>query len=406
MLPASYAKGDYYLSVLFLISSIGISLLTFIVLSLSHNQIKNKTFIYNIYPPKYLNTIIYYTTFLSIISVCFIIFDRIIIQGIDYSKGVVFAREQWRIVGEDRDGFSSVFSLIGNMLSGFPIILASLLYLYYERLNGRVLFISLIGAILTIGGSTFLTGGRSIVMMFSLSLLLIGLIRRFRGIGFIPKKTSTFLRINFSVIFISAFIYTVYVFHLRAVAGGNSSLTYMVSTLEHLGGKYLGEERYMTSFMSDVVNYLNITGAYLVHSVWTLQSILDLNNYDGVVTFTFYRVNLARVIDMKTSTGWDFSGLFSTYLGAFYYDYGLGGAILSSILIGVLMFVSTLILYSKDLTILHIGIFLSSMYIVMLSPLLFAADIMSFPFILFGFCMLYLLSIFSRIRLFSVCRGG
>jgi hypothetical protein len=61
-----------------------------------------------------------------------------------------------------------------------------------------------------------------------------------------------------------------------------------------------------------------------------------------------------------------------------------------------------LVMFSRKLNLLHIAIFLASMYVVMLSPLLFAVDILSYPFILFDFCLLYFLSLFPRIRLFNM----
>ena len=407
LLPASYSNGDYYMGVFWLFVLVILSTATFFILFSSYPQTRNRYLVYGINPPKYLNTMMWCSILFSMISVIFLTYDRITLQGVDYSKGVAFAREQWRVLGENRKGVSSIFSLFGNLLSGFPIILSSFLYLYYDEFKKTIRFLSLSISVLTVGISAFLSGGRSIIMMFLVSMFLIGLLRKFRGNGFVPRKISFIVLLFVIFIIIFSFIYAVYVFHLRAVAGGDSSLSYLVSTLNHLGGVYTGDtSSNEISLVDDIINYFVIVGAYLVHSVWTFQSILELNSYDGAVTFNFYRVLLARIFDTNAFVEWEFAGLFSTYSGAFYYDYGAVGAIISSFAVGFLIYISTLILYCRKLNPLHLGVFLSSMYIVLLSPLLFAVDIMSFPFILFDFFLLYLMSAFLRMRFFNLSRRG
>lgn len=409
LLPATYSGGSYYLSYSMLVGSVIISLISFISLNVlfeNYFQGAARQFISGLNPPQYLNTTMRYAILFSMISVVFLAYDRIFIQGIDYSKGLAKAREAWRINGENRSGVSSSFSVIGNLLSGFPLVLSSLLYYYYDNLSRWLRLISLIVGTVTVASSALLTGGRSIVMIFLLSLLLIGILRKARGLGFVPKKINIFVRVFSLFALVSSLIYIVYVFHLRAKASDDgTSLVYMLSILDHLGGEYIGVQNNDTYFIDDIFNYLTITGAYLSHSVWTLQSILNMDNHEGYITFNFYRTNIGKILDVSPEAGWAIPGRFPSYVGAFYYDYGILGAFLGSLAIGVLIFISTLLLYCKNLNLLYIGIYLTSMYIVALSPLGFAADFLSFPFVVFDFCLLYILSIFSRIRFTSMKRG-
>lgn len=406
ILPVTYVNGEYYLSILCLLVFVAVSSSAFSVLYLLRPVKRNHGASYGIRGPKCLNLVIVSAVIFSILAVSFILYDRMFIQGIDYSKGISFAREQWRILGEARRGFSSVYSLIGNLLSGFPIVLASLLYLYYDKLTKKLRLLAFSTAVISVGVSTLLTGGRSIVMLFLVSLFLIGLLRKFRGARFRPDKMSRFVLVISGVTLIVSFAYAVYVFHLRALAGGDSSESYMLSMIEHLGGVYVGDNTNNSSLIDDILNYLIIVGGYLIHSVWTLQSIIDLSHYEGFVTFNFYRVNFSRVLGLDSSIGWEFSGLFSTYAGAFYHDYGVVGALTSSLAIGLMVFISTLILCCKNLNLLHIGAYLGMMYVVILSPLLLAVDIMSFPFIMIDFFMLYIIAVLSRVRLFTLPVGA
>ena len=53
-------------------------------------------------------------------------YDKLFIQKIDYSAGLAFAREEWRQLGEEREGqASSIFSVIGYLLGSSYYVAAS-----------------------------------------------------------------------------------------------------------------------------------------------------------------------------------------------------------------------------------------------------------------------------------------
>jgi len=311
-------------------------------------------------------------------------------------------------VGEGRTGFSSIFSFLGNLLSGYPIVLAALTLYYFENIKSCKRTFMVFASLITFIGLTALSGGRSIIMLFILTLFIVGLLRRSRGMRFIQMGLG-----RGSKVFLGAFTclcvtYSVYVFHLRAIMSGSTSTSYLIATLNHLGGSaYNWMNIESTTILGEVIDYLTITGAYLVHGVWTFQSILELDNFPGTVMFSFYRVNLGRIIgnDALLDEG-AISGVSSTLPGALYYDMGFGGIIIGALMIGILIFVATLMSRLKRLTPLSFGIFLSSMYIVLLSPLVFAGDLMSFPFILFDFILLHILWLFSRLKFVKLFKGG
>ena len=392
LLPATYSGGSYFDSVFYLSGFVLGASATFLLL-MSRVSLKGNLDQAGFSEPKYLNKMILACSAFSVYGVLLLMYDRILVQGVDYTHGIAFAREYWRAVGEVRAGVSSILSFVGNLLSGFPIVLLALLYLYYEKLSFKLRALSVGSMVFSLAASALLSGGRSTVLIFILSLMLIGFTRKYKSIGVIPKSIRP-IELMFSIFSLAAFLfYMVYVFHLRAVESGRSSLQYLLSHLERLGGRYTGnmEGGGGFSFFNDVLNYLNLVGTYLVHSVWTFQSILNLEHYEGAVTFSFYRMHLSRIFGFDIPVDWEFAGLFSTFPGAFYYDYGVVGAVLSSLATGVLIFCATLILYRRTLSPLHIGAFLACMYIALLSPLVFAADMMVFPFVLFDFLLIYLM---------------
>lgn len=381
----SSASTSYiFLVSFYLISSLFAGILIYFLLNKNYNFVQNNSVL------RLDQRYVVLAAIFSLLSTLFILYDRMYIQGVDYSQGLAVAREQWRMLGEERQGFSSFYSLIGNLLSGFPIISVALVYLFYESINARIRLILLpvISAALIL--SVLLTGGRSIVMMFLVTLFLIALLRKHKALNLVPNQLGNIGRFFIFILVSLMLIYTGFVFHLRALAGGDSPFMYMLSTLSHLGGQYTGRMSEDTTFLGAVWYYFTIVSAYLTHSLWTFQSILDLTDHEGWVTFNFFRVNFSRVFSLDLDQGWDFSGLFSTLVGAFYYDYGVVGFIVCSFITGFFIFLGTFVVGRSSLNLLGIALYLSVMYVVFLSPLLFAVDVMSFIFVLFGFLLLYL----------------
>lgn len=398
LLPATIISGDALLSYAVLLLFISITVTVFILLLAFPGGGSKRLVMHDCH--MHIVSLVNYAVLMSILSAIFILYDRVYIQLIDYTGSIAIAREEWKYAADSRQGFSSIYSVFGNILSGFPIVLAALLFYSFEELkSSRRLFASLI-SIVTLMVLVVLSGGRSIIMMFLLSLFLVGLLRKCRGKRFVPVGFGLFKKSISLFIGISFIAYSLYIFHLRAIVGGNTSTSYLISTLNHLGGVgYDWVYVESTTVFESILDYLYLVGAYLVHSAWTLQSILELDSYSntGFVTFNFYRVNIARVAGLESAPEeWAFSGLFSSYPGAFYYDYGLLGMIIGACIVGGLLFISTVISRLNRLNPLLFGVYLSSMYVVLLSPLLFAADVMSFPFILFDFIILHFIWLYKE----------
>src|SRR5207253_3376039 len=106
----------------------------------------------------------------------FLLFDKIYIQGIDYSSGLALAREQWVELGEDREGkASSIWSILGYAFGSAYYVAVVLVITQTQQFSGgrRLLYIvicfvfTLINSIITCGRSNFLLLGTVALCAFS-----------------------------------------------------------------------------------------------------------------------------------------------------------------------------------------------------------------------------------------------
>ena len=60
-----------------------------------------------------------YGIIISVIGLGFLMYDKIYVQRIDYSQGLALARQEWRVLGEERESASSsIFSATGYLFGG------------------------------------------------------------------------------------------------------------------------------------------------------------------------------------------------------------------------------------------------------------------------------------------------
>ena len=397
IIPAGNRLGNIELSILLLFIFVILSSLTYMSLC---GVFKGK--VEGIHDKTVLTQWVNLTVILTLVGVLCTCYDRLYIQNIDYSKGLAFAREQWRLVGEARQGVSSIYSVLGNLLSGFPVVLMAIAYYAYEELSIRERLVSMFVSLSSMLVLVVLSGGRSILMMFALTFLLVGLLRLQQGETFLPIGLVFFSKVGMFLLGFVFLLYTGFVFHIRAVTGGDTPASYRHETLEHLGGiDYLTPVVDGDTFLM-VTDYLTLIGAYIVHSAWTFASVLSTQPSElvGNVTLNFYRIGYAKLLgEALTDPETIFSGLFYSLPGSFYYDFGSLGFVLAAMVVGLLLFIAAIIARRKVLTPFTFAIYIASMYIVVLSPLLLAVDIMSFPFIVFDFLMLHLFFTVSRLRI-------
>ena len=103
---------------------------------------------------------------LSIIGLLFLLYDKIVIQQIDYSQGLAAARQEWRVLGEERDSTSSsIFSAIGYLLGGTYFISLSIVLSRLLVLPDKSRFIYLMICAVLIFVNSAITGGRSSILL-------------------------------------------------------------------------------------------------------------------------------------------------------------------------------------------------------------------------------------------------
>ena len=114
---------------------------------------------------------------LSLLGTLALAFDKIVVQGIDYSAGLAYAREQWREAGAARgDEVSSAASVVGYLL-GSCYIVAVVLFSRTEFVARWHAYACGIAAAILALANTVLTGGRStliLTLLFFVATRLLG----------------------------------------------------------------------------------------------------------------------------------------------------------------------------------------------------------------------------------------
>ncbi len=324
-----------------------------------------------------------------------LLFDKVLIQHIDFSQGIAIARELWRREGEIREGISSVFSLLGYLFGFTFIAAAALAHLRWESLRPAIRAIALLGTALLVLANSLLSGGRSIILLQIAVFVATGVLRMLAGLKVFPGRVLRAI-IWSSALLTLAIGYTVYVFSERAAAVGVDPSLYSVEIMAFLGGAPTDRFQALTALpegLSGVSQFAVIAGAYLTHSFGTFESIMDMVATPGSATFVFFRSLLARLgLGDPIVEGWILSGRFLSLPGVLWYDFGwLGmcvGAALLGVLLGLIRPLTHLTQFPASVTGCCVAIIVTGL----ISPLLLAPDLLAFPLMLIGFLQLGLIA--------------
>ncbi|TPW24807.1 hypothetical protein FH712_07145 [Marinobacter nauticus] len=317
-------------------------------------------------------------------------YDRIFIRGIDYTSGLRAARYAWMASGS-----GSWLSVIGNLLTPISFFSLIFLILLYDRLSFFIKIVSASSIFFGIIGVSALNGGRSIVLIAIVFVLIcLCLKSRFSG-----SKGAGF---KFVVVFVlvSAIGYASTIVESSADMGGVSLERLTVLGVNSLFGelKQDGAEVFQCSPVECLSVYLS---AYLFHGQWTTQAMYSLPVKPGSYALYPLSTFMERfgVIDEPLSPGvFSDSGAFVSLPGALYYDFGFLGVFLGGLFFGVALGICmTIIARSKRIGIFKLVFLFYFISILILSPVVPAygfvyLNILFFSFISFGI----FLSIFSR----------
>ena len=328
--------------------------------------------------------IIKYGLLIGALGFVFLLYDKIVYQGIDYSDGLAVAREQWRDIGEQRHGdISSPFSVLGYLIGGayfFPLTLTLSSFVFLK--DPRRLFYMIFGFFLLICNS-LITGGRSsIILVLALSSFGYFSSKKF---GPLFKKTHFFKYLVTMMMLV--FFYLVYVFYSRAEASGFEVARYGLEFLE-----YLGLEPYewfasycQSSSVGWILSLLNLTASYLTHGFGTTAAIVqNSSSGSGDAIFSHLYSLGSKVGLTDPPVEWFLAGRSPSLPGALYLMYGISGLLLGASVIGVISAISVSLFCHFPSSLLLFGFCAVVESILILSPFFFAGDLLSFPFAVIG----------------------
>lgn len=319
----------------------------------------------------------------SIIGTVFLIYDKIYIQGIDYSEGLAAAREAWRREGVDRAGsVSSIFSVVGYLFNSAYFIAAIIFMTSGNHLTARNRFLTLIIIFILLMLNSVIAGGRSNVLLMAIFILCTA--SSVRGFSIRKLLGRRLVILLYLVASLSVF-YVLYVFASRANASGMTPVEY----LENFG-PYLGLRVYdwlfeynSPSIMLDLLALIILCIGYLTHSLATTAALVTHGVGSEIIVFVhmanmLYKMSLIDSPDVN----WLLAGRFPSLPGALYYQFGFYGFVVLSFALGVLSSIAQHLYRLKPKSLIFMFFNISMFSILITSPLLLVLDFMSYPFII------------------------
>ena len=324
--------------------------------------------------------------FISMLGFMLLVYDKQALQGVDYSEGLANAREQWRHIGEEREGAaSSIYSAIGYLIGSSYFFGAILLVSRRIYFTDKFRFISSFLIFILTMLNSIITGGRSSILLLAAFVFSSYCVNKS---GYKRKLFETNIYSLVIVIFIvTAIFYMAYIFSLRSEASDSTIQNYVEGFLPYLNLEPTATYSYIIekTGLGSILSALSLCGAYLTHSLVTTALIIDSNETGGIVIMghianLLYKTGLIESVNRD----WFLAGRFPSFPGGVYYQMGLSGVFFIAIILGFCsVFIERLIRKYGNSPMILIC-YCATEAILVLSPLLFAADLLSFPFVITG----------------------
>lgn len=344
---------------------------------------------------------------LGFLGISGILFDRIFIQGVDYSGGISAARENWRELSTSREGVSSPFSVLGNIF--YPNVFSSIILtlVFYERLSKRL--IRLLAGLVVVVLFSLIIGGRTSILVLAAVTLSALVMRRMIGLSLAPRGFVKYglLGLLFCIFF------TGLVFYWRMVNSPVDFSSYAVSLVGRHGGYLKPGDELVNVDIFDALMYSIVV--YVVHVKWVFQSILA-NEFilQGNAFFNqvMWILSTRGGVDLSVigyDYNWTHSGNWISLPGALWHDFRWLGVLLGSF--GVYGFFSLIFIVLIKSTCLgdrlKVWWVLASVALIavfIFSPFVFLLDVVEFTYLILGLCLM-LVFLFVR-RLMAVGSAG
>ncbi len=326
---------------------------------------------------------------MSIVGLASLMYDKIFIQGISYADGLAFAREEWRRIGEEREGqASSIFSTMGYFLGSAYYVSAVLTVTQTRVLSARARTVSLLACFCLLVANSVLTGGRSSILL--MAPMIISAYGARRGARTYLRANKTQLRM-IKMLGLVAGAYIVFIFYQRANAGDFDALDYALDFLPYLGVEADDWFRHSlgTGPLDALAAILVLSTAYVTHSFATVAAIVDAPLEHKIIIFQhiatlLYKLGLAD----KPDSDWFLAGRFPSLPGALWHQFGAFGLVIGSSVLGFVVGLTKVWTVRQPRRLFPLGAYTLAEVTLMLSPAVLAADALSFPFVLISFVTL------------------
>ena len=196
-----------------------------------------------------------------------------------------------------------------------------------------------------------------------------------------------------------SYSYINYIFFDRAKQlSENSARSYSQLTIKHLNGQVCRRfyKSFENKFIENTGHFSSISGAYVTHSIWIFQGILDLREHQKINNASFYsfRNLLSKISLTKSPKDWYYKGYFAPFVGIFIYDYGLFLGVLIAFCLIYFTYNTASRLISNKLC--HNSVFVSLLaYVLLLNSFYIdPTNIMMVPLLLFFYISIYQLILF------------
>ncbi len=330
---------------------------------------------------------IWWGLLISVLGTFFLAYDKLTLQGIDYTQGLAMARGQWQRMSEAREGkVSSLFSAFGYLFGGAYFVSLALASSRRVRLSDQRRMLFLFLGLLLLMANSALTGGRSSI------LLAIAFVSYsyFSSGQSEPLWHSKMTRLSFFAIGTILAFYLLYVFYARAMRSEIESAAYSLDFLAYLGLEPMPwfVDLVNSSTLGALLAMGNLAVSYLTHSFVTTGAILEYAGDEKGQALFSHLISIGAKLGLVSSPNeWFLSGRFPSLPGGLYLQYGLSGLLLGSAIIGVISGLSSLLYARRPDSLILFFVCGSIECVLLLSPFLFAGDLLFFPFIVVGGAM-------------------
>lgn len=310
------------------------------------------------------------------------LYDRTIIQQVDFSVGLASVRNSLNANALDRNfSFSSPASVLGHLLGGCHFVAAVLVI---RRINGRattcqILVLCVCSALVLLGSA--MNGGRSSLMLYFAVCLP----------AFFLNPRASIVRLMMSPIVLSLIVlflvYSIGIFISRSTLSQATEQEYLIGFLTYLNIEPWPWFRSVS--LPTVVCMPILAWAYCVHSFTTTCCIAVEPISENLMIGNHIMTLLSKTgfIDAVDSE-WFLSGRFPSLPGALYHQFGTFGLVGFSLLLGAVASTTLRIVAFCSRSMIALGAFVLCVVILVLSPELPAFDFLAFPSVAVGFLIL------------------